>query len=70
MKEKKQCSNCRFSQMIDSAYYKCRRYPPNQEFYRKRFRRWRKIVFPIVEWDMKCGEYKPYISKKTTKGAD
>lgn len=57
-KDKEQCSNCRFSWMIDSAYYECRRYPPKQEFYRKRLRTWRRIRFPLVEWDMKCGEFK------------
>lgn len=56
------CSSCRFSEVVDSAYYKCRRYPPLQEFYWHRFKKWRRIKFPMVEWNMWCGEYKAKVT--------
>jgi len=62
--EKGNCSTCKFSKMIDSAYYECRRYPPKNSLRKGKIT---SIDFTIVEWDMWCGEYLRKESEEITK---
>lgn len=62
IKKKDICESCRFYSMIDSGYGNCTRFPPFNQWKRKRF--WhkelklKKIEYLLVEWcRRKCGEY-------------
>jgi len=57
------CEKCRHYKMIDSAYGRCRRFPPSiRKVIRESIRRfskwWYEDCYPVIPWtNLPCGEY-------------
>ena len=64
--ESDNCGNCSFSQFIDSAYVHCRCFPPLPTPIRVSWlgKIRSEDMYPIMERDQWCGEWRPGRQKK------